>query len=167
MGDAKKGGDRLLRGGAQRARQRRPPLDHQPALRVPGRAQPRSSAYLPIYLFAFFLSIYLSAYLCLSFYLLLIYLPICFHLSISLSISACLTFYISVSIALLIYLPNSFYLSACLQYLIMDYYVGGDMLTLLSKFEDRLPEHMARFYLAEMVLAIDSIHQLGYIHRFV
>uniref|UniRef100_A0A673M0Z1 non-specific serine/threonine protein kinase n=1 Tax=Sinocyclocheilus rhinocerous TaxID=307959 RepID=A0A673M0Z1_9TELE len=50
-------------------------------------------------------------------------------------------------------------------YLVMDYYVGGDLLTLLSKFEDRLPEDMARFYLAEMVLAIDSVHKLHYVHR--
>ena len=47
----------------------------------------------------------------------------------------------------------------------MDYYCGGDLLTLLSKFEDRLPEDMAKFYLAEMVLAIDSIHRLRYVHR--
>jgi len=52
-----------------------------------------------------------------------------------------------------------------MQYFVMDYYCGGDLLTLLSKFEDRLPEDMARFYLAEMVLAIDCIHQLGYVHR--
>uniref|UniRef100_A0A8C2HZL8 Serine/threonine-protein kinase MRCK alpha n=1 Tax=Cyprinus carpio TaxID=7962 RepID=A0A8C2HZL8_CYPCA len=50
-------------------------------------------------------------------------------------------------------------------YLVMDYYVGGDLLTLLSKFEDRLPEDMAKFYLAEMVLAVDSVHQLHYVHR--
>lgn len=50
-------------------------------------------------------------------------------------------------------------------YLVMDYYVGGDLLTLLSKFGDRLPEDMAQFYLAEMVLAIDSVHRLGYVHR--
>ncbi|XP_028252580.1 serine/threonine-protein kinase MRCK beta isoform X1 [Parambassis ranga] len=50
-------------------------------------------------------------------------------------------------------------------YLVMDYYVGGDLLTLLSKFEDRLPEDMAKFYVAEMVLAIHSIHQQNYIHR--
>uniref|UniRef100_A0A673AAE6 non-specific serine/threonine protein kinase n=1 Tax=Sphaeramia orbicularis TaxID=375764 RepID=A0A673AAE6_9TELE len=50
-------------------------------------------------------------------------------------------------------------------YLVMDYYVGGDLLTLLSKFEDRLPEDMAKFYVAEMVLAIYSIHQQHYIHR--
>ncbi|XP_044226379.1 myotonin-protein kinase isoform X3 [Thunnus albacares] len=50
-------------------------------------------------------------------------------------------------------------------YLVMDYYVGGDLLTLLSKFGDRLTEDMAQFYLAEMVMAIDSVHRLGYVHR--
>ncbi|EAT34007.1 AAEL013729-PA, partial [Aedes aegypti] len=50
-------------------------------------------------------------------------------------------------------------------YLVMDYYCGGDLLTLLSKFEDRLPEDMARFYITEMVLAINSIHELKYVHR--
>ncbi|CAH0380687.1 unnamed protein product [Bemisia tabaci] len=50
-------------------------------------------------------------------------------------------------------------------YLVMDYYCGGDLLTLLSKFEDRLPEDMARFYIAEMVLAISSVHDLRYVHR--
>lgn len=49
-------------------------------------------------------------------------------------------------------------------YLVMDYYCGGDLLTLLSKF-DRLPEEMARFYIAETILAIDSLHKLGYVHR--
>lgn len=50
-------------------------------------------------------------------------------------------------------------------YLVMDYYCGGDLLTLITKYEDRLPEEMAKFYIAEMVLAIDSIHQLRYVHR--
>ncbi|CAH2098662.1 unnamed protein product [Euphydryas editha] len=50
-------------------------------------------------------------------------------------------------------------------YLVMDYYCGGDLLTLLSKFEDRLPEDMARFYIAEMVLAVHSVHELRYVHR--
>ncbi|XP_049637106.1 serine/threonine-protein kinase MRCK gamma [Suncus etruscus] len=50
-------------------------------------------------------------------------------------------------------------------YLVMDYYPGGDLLTLLSRFEDRLPPELAQFYLAEMVLAIHSLHQLGYVHR--
>jgi len=52
-------------------------------------------------------------------------------------------------------------------YLVMDYYVGGDVLTLLSKYEDHLPEDMSRFYACEMVLAIDSIHKLGYVHRYI
>ncbi|GFO48655.1 serine/threonine-protein kinase mrck alpha [Plakobranchus ocellatus] len=50
-------------------------------------------------------------------------------------------------------------------YLVMDYYCGGDLLTLLSKFEDRLPEDMCKFYIAEMVLAISSLHALRYVHR--
>ncbi|KPP63841.1 myotonin-protein kinase-like, partial [Scleropages formosus] len=50
-------------------------------------------------------------------------------------------------------------------YLVMDYYIGGDLLTLLSKFGDHIPEDMAQFYLAEMVMAIDSVHRLGYVHR--
>lgn len=50
-------------------------------------------------------------------------------------------------------------------YLVMDYYPGGDLLTLISKFDERLPEQMAKFYVAEMVLAIESIHKLGYVHR--
>ncbi|XP_043437555.1 serine/threonine-protein kinase MRCK gamma isoform X3 [Prionailurus bengalensis] len=52
-------------------------------------------------------------------------------------------------------------------YLVMDYYAGGDLLTLLSRFEDRLPPELAQFYLAEMVLAIHSLHQLGFVHRDV
>ncbi|XP_063715318.1 serine/threonine-protein kinase Genghis Khan-like isoform X3 [Symsagittifera roscoffensis] len=50
-------------------------------------------------------------------------------------------------------------------YLIMDYYPGGDLLTLLSKYEDKFPEDMARFYAAEMTLAIHALHTLGYAHR--
>ena len=48
----------------------------------------------------------------------------------------------------------------------MDYYCGGDLLTLLSKYDgEGLPEEMARFYIAEMVLAIHSLHALHYVHR--
>jgi serine/threonine-protein kinase MRCK len=49
-------------------------------------------------------------------------------------------------------------------YLVMDYYCGGDLLTLLSKF-DHLDEDMTRFYIVETILAIDSLHKLGYVHR--
>lgn len=49
-------------------------------------------------------------------------------------------------------------------YLIMEFLPGGDMMTLLMK-KDTLSEEVTQFYIAETVLAIDSIHQLGFIHR--
>ncbi|CAO2608718.1 Serine/threonine-protein kinase 38 [Lemmus lemmus] len=49
-------------------------------------------------------------------------------------------------------------------YLIMEFLPGGDMMTLLMK-KDTLTEEETQFYIAETVLAIDSIHQLGFIHR--
>ena len=49
-------------------------------------------------------------------------------------------------------------------YLIMEFLAGGDMMTLLIKL-DIFPEYMAKFYTAECILAIESIHALGFIHR--
>ncbi|KAG6732534.1 hypothetical protein I3842_01G182900 [Carya illinoinensis] len=49
-------------------------------------------------------------------------------------------------------------------YLIMEYLPGGDMMTLLMR-KDILTEDEARFYVAETVLAIESIHKHNYIHR--
>ncbi|XP_020585041.1 serine/threonine-protein kinase tricorner isoform X2 [Phalaenopsis equestris] len=49
-------------------------------------------------------------------------------------------------------------------YLIMEYLPGGDMMTLLIR-EDTLTENIARFYIAQSVLAIESIHKHNYIHR--
>ncbi|KAG2719228.1 hypothetical protein I3843_03G249300 [Carya illinoinensis] len=49
-------------------------------------------------------------------------------------------------------------------YLIMEYLPGGDMMTLLMR-KDTLTEDEARFYVAEIVLAIESIHEHNYIHR--
>ncbi|XP_062445974.1 citron Rho-interacting kinase isoform X2 [Rhea pennata] len=50
-------------------------------------------------------------------------------------------------------------------YLIMEYQPGGDLLSLLNRYEDQLDESMVKFYLAELVLAIHSVHQMGYVHR--
>ena len=50
-------------------------------------------------------------------------------------------------------------------YLVMDYHPGGDLLSLLSKYDDVFEEPMARFYLGEIALAIQSLHELGFIHR--
>lgn len=49
-------------------------------------------------------------------------------------------------------------------YLVMEYLAGGDMMTLLIK-KDVFEESMARFYLAELTLALESVHALGYVHR--
>ncbi|KAL8513899.1 hypothetical protein ACS0TY_013136 [Phlomoides rotata] len=49
-------------------------------------------------------------------------------------------------------------------YLIMEYLPGGDIMTLLMR-EDVLSEDVARFYIAESILAIHSIHQHNYVHR--
>merc|ERR1711887_138868 len=49
-------------------------------------------------------------------------------------------------------------------YLIMEFLPGGDMMTLLMK-KDTLTEEAAQFYISETALAIQSIHQLGFIHR--
>eukprot|EP00252_Welwitschia_mirabilis_P023878 TRINITY_DN6875_c0_g1_i1.p1 TRINITY_DN6875_c0_g1~~TRINITY_DN6875_c0_g1_i1.p1 ORF type:complete len:525 (-),score=110.86 TRINITY_DN6875_c0_g1_i1:259-1833(-) len=49
-------------------------------------------------------------------------------------------------------------------YLIMEYLPGGDMMTLLMR-KETLSEDVARFYIAECVLAIELIHKHNYIHR--
>lgn len=49
-------------------------------------------------------------------------------------------------------------------YLVMEYLGGGDLMSLLIK-EDIFPEQMARFYIAECVMAIAHVHTLGFIHR--
>ncbi|XP_078277235.1 citron Rho-interacting kinase-like isoform X8 [Rhinoraja longicauda] len=50
-------------------------------------------------------------------------------------------------------------------YLVMEYQPGGDLLALLNRYDDQFDESMAQFYLAELVLAIHSVHQMGYVHR--
>lgn len=49
-------------------------------------------------------------------------------------------------------------------YLVMEYLPGGDIMNLLVR-EDTLTESVAKFYIAECVLAIESIHRHNYIHR--
>uniref|UniRef100_UPI00398F48EE citron Rho-interacting kinase-like isoform X2 n=1 Tax=Pristiophorus japonicus TaxID=55135 RepID=UPI00398F48EE len=50
-------------------------------------------------------------------------------------------------------------------YLVMEYQPGGDLLALLNRYDAQFDESMAQFYLAELVLAIHSVHQMGYVHR--
>ena len=49
-------------------------------------------------------------------------------------------------------------------YLVMDFLPGGDLMNLLMK-KEILTEDEARFYTAEMILAVDSVHKLNCIHR--
>lgn len=49
-------------------------------------------------------------------------------------------------------------------YLVMEFLPGGDLMTLLMK-KDTLSEEATQFYMAETALAIQTIHQLGFIHR--
>jgi protein-serine/threonine kinase len=49
-------------------------------------------------------------------------------------------------------------------YLIMEFLPGGDLMTMLIKY-DIFSEDITRFYIAECVLAIETVHKLGFIHR--
>ncbi|EEB18276.1 Rho-associated protein kinase, putative [Pediculus humanus corporis] len=50
-------------------------------------------------------------------------------------------------------------------YMVMDYMPGGDLVNLMSNYD--VPEKWAKFYCAEVVLALDAIHSLGFVHRDV
>ena len=49
-------------------------------------------------------------------------------------------------------------------YLVMEYLPGGDMMTLLMR-KDTLTEEVTRFYIAQTVLALETVHRHNFIHR--
>ncbi|THH05261.1 hypothetical protein EW146_g9949 [Bondarzewia mesenterica] len=49
-------------------------------------------------------------------------------------------------------------------YLIMEFLPGGDLMTMLMKY-DVFSEDVTRFYMAECALAVEAVHNLGFIHR--
>ncbi|CAE7499703.1 STK38L, partial [Symbiodinium microadriaticum] len=49
-------------------------------------------------------------------------------------------------------------------YMVMEYLPGGDLMGLLMR-EDTFSEAATKFYIAELVQAVSSVHALGYIHR--
>ena len=49
-------------------------------------------------------------------------------------------------------------------YFVMEYCPGGDMMTWLIEY-DIFEEDVARFYIAELVEAVQSLHRLNYAHR--
>lgn len=50
-------------------------------------------------------------------------------------------------------------------YLLMEFLPGGDLMTMLIKYQI-FSEDITRFYVAEMIMAIEAIHQLHFIHRY-
>lgn len=50
-------------------------------------------------------------------------------------------------------------------YMVMDYMPGGDIVNLMSNYD--IPEKWAKFYTMEVVLALDVIHTMGFVHRDV
>ncbi|RUS78321.1 hypothetical protein EGW08_013925, partial [Elysia chlorotica] len=50
-------------------------------------------------------------------------------------------------------------------YMVMDYMPGGDLVNLMSNYD--VPEKWAKFYCAEVVLALHAIHSMGFVHRDV
>lgn len=49
-------------------------------------------------------------------------------------------------------------------YMLMEFLPGGDLMTMLIKYEI-FSEDITRFYMAELALAIEAVHKLGFIHR--
>ncbi|KAK2735879.1 hypothetical protein FQN57_001085 [Myotisia sp. PD_48] len=49
-------------------------------------------------------------------------------------------------------------------YLVMEYMVGGDFLSLLIR-KNILSEEVSKWYIAEMILCVEEAHQLRWIHR--
>ena len=48
--------------------------------------------------------------------------------------------------------------------MLMEFLPGGDLMTMLIKYEI-FSEDITRFYMAEITLAIEAVHKLGFIHR--
>merc|ERR1712113_1055775 len=49
-------------------------------------------------------------------------------------------------------------------YLVMEYCGGGDLMTTLMR-EDILTENQTKFYIAELSVAINAVHELDFVHR--
>jgi protein-serine/threonine kinase len=53
---------------------------------------------------------------------------------------------------------------AAFLYMLMEFLPGGDLMTMLIKYEI-FSEDITRFYMAEIVMAIEAVHKLGFLHR--
>ncbi|XP_062506755.1 rho-associated protein kinase 2-like isoform X2 [Corticium candelabrum] len=50
-------------------------------------------------------------------------------------------------------------------YMVMEFMPGGDFVNLMSNYD--IPHEWAQFYTAEVVLALEAVHSMGYVHRDV
>jgi serine/threonine protein kinase len=50
-------------------------------------------------------------------------------------------------------------------YMVMEFMPGGDFVNLMSNYD--IPHEWAQFYTAEVVLALEAVHKMGYVHRDV
>lgn len=50
-------------------------------------------------------------------------------------------------------------------YFVMDYQPGGDLFGLLLREGGTIPESAAIFYLGEILLALNDLHEMGFVHR--
>lgn len=50
-------------------------------------------------------------------------------------------------------------------YLVMEYASGGSLRSLMNNRETTMDEVEARFYIGEILLALDELHKLNFIHR--
>lgn len=51
-------------------------------------------------------------------------------------------------------------------YMLMEFLPGGDLMTMLIRYEI-FSLAVTRFYMAEIIMAIEEVHKHGYIHRYV
>ena len=63
------------------------------------------------------------------------------------------------------YIIIKIFFSKAIHYLALILSIVGYCWFLVARFDDVFEGNMARFYTAEMVMAIHSLHTMGYIHR--
>ena len=50
-------------------------------------------------------------------------------------------------------------------YFILEFVSGGDLYGALERYNDVFPEDWCRIYIAEIAMALDAVHKLGYMYR--
>lgn len=56
------------------------------------------------------------------------------------------------------------YIEFIINVYLIVFILGGDLVNLMSNYD--VPEKWAKFYCAEVVLALDAIHSMGFVHRY-